>query len=70
MKQTQWTPWQLIWLSDNCMGMQVIQILTQFLIMQNIIDIFVYIFFFCKYILYSESMKQTQWMPWQKSYNY
>jgi hypothetical protein len=28
------------------MGMQVIQILTQFLIMQNILGIFVYIFFF------------------------
>jgi hypothetical protein len=33
------------------MGMQVIQILTQFLIMQNILGIFVYIFFFGKYIL-------------------
>ena len=34
--------YKLIWLSDNCMGMQVIQILTQFLIMQNILGIFIW----------------------------
>ena len=34
--------YKLIWLSDNCMRMQIIQILTQFLIMQNILGIFVY----------------------------
>jgi hypothetical protein len=48
------------------MGMQVIQILTQFLIMQNILGIFVYFYL----VKTTESMKQTQWMPWQKSYNY
>ena len=33
--------YKLIWLSDTCMRMQVIQILTQVLIMQNIVGIFV-----------------------------
>ena len=34
--------YKLVWLSDQCMRMQVIQISTHVLIMQNILGIFVY----------------------------